>query len=134
MPAGSSSRCGAAPGLSAKRLESINAGVKILKVWRWGRLLLPLFLAVSAGAISTAIAAAPIVTITSPANGSILAAPASFTIRASVSGGGNNVSQIEFFNGTSSLGVDTSNPYRVDVNNLPAGTYTLTAILTDNGG
>ena len=67
--------------------------------------------------------AAPVVTITAPTNGTILSAPASFTLRASVSGGGNNVSQIEFFSGTNSLGVDTSNPYRVDVNDLPAGTY-----------
>jgi len=82
----------------------------------------------------TAVSAAPIVTITSPTTGSILTAPASFTLRASVSGGGNNVSQIEFFEGNNSLGLDASNPYRVEVTNLPAGTYTLTAILTDNIG
>jgi chitinase len=65
---------------------------------------------------------APPVTITAPTTDSVLTAPASFTLRASVSGGGNNVSQIEFFEGTNSLGVDTDNPYRLDVNNLPAGT------------
>src|SRR6266545_8181281 len=87
---------------------------------------------ISMAAVS--IPAAPVITITSPTNGTVLSAPASFTIRASVSGGGNNVSQIEFFEGTNSLGVDMSNPYRVDVNNLPAGTYTLSAILTDTVG
>ena len=44
------------------------------------------------------------------------------------------MSQIEFFEGTNSLGVDTGNPYRMDVNNLPAGAYTLSAILTDTIG
>ena len=83
---------------------------------------------------SALLAAAPPVTITSPTDGSVLEAPASFTIRASVSGGGNNVSQVAFFEGGNSLGVDMNNPYRLDVNNLPAGTYTLTAILTDNVG
>ena len=78
--------------------------------------------------------AAPVVTITSPTNGAVLSAPATFTVRASVSGGGNNVSQIEFFAGTNSLGIDTNNPYRMDVNDLPAGTYELSAVLTDNVG
>jgi hypothetical protein len=95
---------------------------------------LALLLAVFAGASVTQVIAAPAVTISSPTTGSILTAPASFTIRASVSGGGNDVSQIEFFQDASSLAVDTSNPYRVDVNDLPAGTYTFTAILTDTLG
>jgi len=78
--------------------------------------------------------AAPVITITTPTNGTVLTAPASFTVRASVSGGGNNVSQVEFFNGTNSLGVDNNNPYRMDVNDLPAGTYVLSAVLTDTIG
>ncbi len=94
--------------------------------------LLPLFLAAWEGMTLSLMAAAPPVTITSPVDGAVLDAPASFQLRATVSGGGNSVAQIEFFQGTNSLGVDTDNPYRVDVNNLPAGTYTFTAILTDN--
>jgi len=74
------------------------------------------------------------VTITAPTNGAVLTAPATFTVRASVSGGGNNVTQVEFFNGTNSLGVDNNNPYRMDVNDLPPGTYELSAVLTDNIG
>jgi hypothetical protein len=97
-------------------------------------LLLPLILAVWDGTTIPLRAAAPPVTITSPTDGTVLTAPASFTVRASVSNGGNNVSQIEFFEGTNSLGVDMGNPYRLDVNNLPAGSYTLSAILTDTIG
>lgn len=109
-------------------------GVKNQSLARWPAVLVTSLLAVWAATISNLTAAAPVVTITSPTSGDVLTAPASFTIRASVSGGGNNVSQIEFFEGANSLGVDASNPYRVDVNNLPAGSYTLTAILTDNVG
>jgi hypothetical protein len=36
-------------------------------------------------------------------NGTVLSAPATFDLRASVAGGGNNVAQIEFLNGTNSL-------------------------------
>src|SRR5262249_25053243 len=61
----------------------------------------------------------------------VLTAPATFNLQASVSGGGGNISQVAFFNGTNSLGVDTSNPYRVTVSALPAGTYTLSAVATD---
>lgn len=96
--------------------------------------LLPVLLTVLGAVKVTPVAAAPLVTITSPTTGSVLTEPASFTLRASVSGGGNNVTQIEFFQDASSLGVDTSNPYRMDVVNLPGGTYTFTAILTDNVG
>src|SRR5206468_12973432 len=78
--------------------------------------------------------AAPVITITTPTNGTVLTAPATFTVRASVSGGGNNVSQVEFFNGTNSLGVDNNNPYRMDVTGLSAGTYVLSAVLTDMVG
>ncbi len=95
---------------------------------------LELFFAIWAGTTVPLAAATPPVTITTPTNGAVLTAPASFTVRASVSGGGNSVSQIEFFEGTNSLGVDTGNPYRVDVNNLPAGAYALSAILTDTVG
>jgi hypothetical protein len=106
--------------------------VKNQKAARWTVLSLTVFLAVGSGAIETAVTAAPVVTLTSPTTGSILTAPASFTLRASVADGGNDVSQIEFFQDSTSLGVDTSNPYRIEVNNLPGGTYTFTAILTDN--
>jgi hypothetical protein len=77
---------------------------------------------------------APLVTITSPTNGAVLSAPASFTIRTSVENGGNAVSQIEFFTNGVSVAVDTTNPYRVDITDLAGGNYTLTAVLTDTLG
>jgi hypothetical protein len=76
----------------------------------------------------------PTVTITSPTNGTVLAAPASFTFAADASDSGGSVSQVEFFNGGTSLGVDASSPYSVAVSSLAAGSYTLSAVATDNLG
>ena len=84
--------------------------------------------------ISVANNATPSVAITSPANNSVLAAPASFTLAATASDSDGTVSQVEFFQGTTSLAVDTTSPYSVAVSSLAAGRYTLSAVATDNLG
>jgi hypothetical protein len=76
---------------------------------------------------------APTVTIANPTNGAVLAAPASFTLAATASDS-DGVAQVEFFNGITSLGTDASDPYSVAVNNMAAGSYTLSAVATDNLG
>ncbi|HXJ74839.1 MAG TPA: Ig-like domain-containing protein, partial [Candidatus Dormibacteraeota bacterium] len=103
-----------------KKRSSIRVALAACCAWFWTGVSSP--------------AATPLITITSPTNGTVLSAPATFDIRASVAGGGNNVSQVEFLNGTNSLGIDTNNPFRITVNSLGAGTYVLWAVLTDNGG
>src|ERR1041384_4068485 len=73
----------------------------------------------------------PIVAITSRANGTLVGnAPASIVINASASDN-NGIKQVEFFQGATSLGVDTAAPYSFTWNNVAAGTYTLTARATD---
>jgi plastocyanin len=76
----------------------------------------------------------PTVTITSPANNAVLIAPATFTVTVNASDPGGSVSQVEFFRDTTSLGTDTISPYSTNVNNLAAGTYTISAVATDNLG
>ena len=44
------------------------------------------------------------------------------------------VTRVEFFNGTTKLGEDTTAPYTLQWNVGAAGTYTLTARATDNAG
>ena len=78
--------------------------------------------------------AAPTVTMANPTNGAVFAAPASFTLAASAADSDGSVAQVEFFNGGSSLGVDASDPYSVAVNSLTAGSYTFSAVATDNLG
>jgi hypothetical protein len=76
----------------------------------------------------------PAVTITSPADNTSLSSPANVTINATASDADGSVSKVEFYNGTTLLGADASSPYSFALNNLPQGTYTLTAVATDNLG
>jgi hypothetical protein len=77
---------------------------------------------------------APTITITNPVNNAVFTAPATFTLEASASDNDGGVTQVEFFNGAAALGVDMTSPYSAVVNELSAGTYTLSAIATDNEG
>jgi plastocyanin len=76
----------------------------------------------------------PTITINSPPDNSVFSAPASFTLAANASDPDGTVSQVEFFRGSTSLGIDTTSPYSVSVSNLAAGTYTLSAVATDDRG
>ena len=77
---------------------------------------------------------APTVSITSPANNSSFTAPASITLTATASDADGTISKVEFFNGSTSIGTATTAPYTVAWNNVSAGSYSVTAIATDNGG
>ncbi|MBO9701927.1 MAG: T9SS type A sorting domain-containing protein [Sporocytophaga sp.] len=74
---------------------------------------------------------APIVTLTSPTASNNLEAPASLLLTASVTDANNNVSKVEFFNGTTKLGEDATVPYSLSLENLAAGTYVFSAKATD---
>ena len=77
----------------------------------------------------------PTVTITNPPDGTVLSAPATIALAASASdSNGGSVTNVQFFQGTTSLTNVTSSPYSVAVNNLGAGDYTFSAVATDNGG
>jgi hypothetical protein len=76
----------------------------------------------------------PSVTITNPPNNTVLAAPASLTLRATASDSDGAVAHVQFFQGAGSLGNVGNSPYSVPVNNLPAGDYTFSAVATDNSG
>lgn len=77
---------------------------------------------------------APSISITSPANGATFTAPANITITANASDSDGTVSQVDFYVGTTLLGTDTTSPYSFAWNNVPAGSYSLTAVATDNLG
>jgi plastocyanin len=76
----------------------------------------------------------PTVAFTNPPNGSVLAAPASFTLSATASDSDGTVTNIEFLQGASLLGNVTTAPYSVPVRNLAAGSYAFSVVATDNGG
>jgi regulation of enolase protein 1 (concanavalin A-like superfamily) len=76
----------------------------------------------------------PVVSITGPASGSTFTAPASITISAAASDSDGSIAKVDFFSGATLLGSDVTAPYSVTWNNVAAGSYTVTAVATDDSG
>jgi YD repeat-containing protein len=78
----------------------------------------------------------PSVSITSPTGGASFTAPATINITANASDPdpGGSVAKVEFFQGATKLGEDTSSPYAFIWSNVTAGSHSLTAKATDNNG
>jgi hypothetical protein len=75
---------------------------------------------------------APLITITDPANGTTLAGPATFTIKADANDSDGTIKWVEFYAGTSKLMTDSVAPYQYTWNNALPGNYNLTAKATDD--
>lgn len=76
----------------------------------------------------------PVVSITAPYNTASFTAPASITISATATDADGTVSAVRFYNGSTLLGTDATAPYSFSWTNVNAGTYTITAVATDNNG
>ena len=76
----------------------------------------------------------PTAAITSPANNATYTAPAAIVINANAADSDGTVARVEFYQGTTLLGTDTSAPYSFTWSNVPAGSYSLTARAFDNAG
>jgi len=74
------------------------------------------------------------VSITSPIDGTIAAAPTNITINASASDTDGTVTQIQFFVGTKLVGISTNAPFSAVWSNAPVGLHALTVVARDNGG
>jgi len=95
--------------------------------------LLTKLLALLALAMSAPLFAAS-VSMTSPSNGALYLAPATLPMKANASAPGATVTQVEFFANGVSIGVDTTSPYQFDWTAPAAGTYSITAVVTDSNG
>jgi Bacterial Ig domain/Domain of unknown function (DUF1929) len=76
----------------------------------------------------------PTVVLTSPASGARFTSPAKMSLAATASDAYGTIVRVEFFNGTTRLGEDTTAPYTLKWNTGSAGTPSLTARATDNAG
>jgi len=76
----------------------------------------------------------PLVSIVSPASGSVVTAPANITISANASDTDGSISKVEFFNGATKLGEADGLPYSFTWSNVAAGSYTITVTATDDRG
>ena len=74
----------------------------------------------------------PTVSITSPVNNATFNAPAAIVVNATAADTDGTITKVEFFQGTTKLGEDVTAPYSFSWNNVAAGTYSLTAVATDN--
>ena len=76
----------------------------------------------------------PTVSLISPTNGTVLAAPATVSFQAAAGDADGSVSKVGYLLGFTELATVTNAPYAYDLNNLPAGTYAFTAKAFDNTG
>ncbi|HEY8399951.1 MAG TPA: beta-1,3-glucanase family protein, partial [Cytophagaceae bacterium] len=76
----------------------------------------------------------PEVSITAPADNASFEAPASINFTATATDTDGSVTKVAFYNGDQMLGEDDSAPYSFTWNNVNAGSYTITAVATDNEG
>jgi endo-1,3(4)-beta-glucanase len=78
--------------------------------------------------------ALPSVTITSPSDGEAFVSGNSIEITTTASDFDGTVSKVEFFDGATKLGEDTSQPYAFSWVNPTLGSHNITAKVTDNDG
>ncbi|HAO78326.1 MAG TPA: hypothetical protein DCQ92_04980 [Verrucomicrobia subdivision 3 bacterium] len=104
-------------------------------------------LSTTSAPVNITVLSPPVVQIVSPTNGAAFHAPANIPLFAKAADPDGNVTNVEFFAGTTDLGrgqpvvLDppgvngvTGLVYFLNWQNVPANTYSLTAVATDNGG
>jgi hypothetical protein len=76
----------------------------------------------------------PSVALINPANNANLSAGGNITLAATANDLDGTVSKVEFFEGATKLGEDSTSPYTFDWTDIPAGFYALSARAIDNAG
>lgn len=76
----------------------------------------------------------PAVTMTAPADGATFTAPATINLAANASDSDGRITRVDFLANNTVIGSVTSAPFTASWSNVPAGTYTLAAIATDDDG
>jgi hypothetical protein len=77
---------------------------------------------------------APVVSLTAPANNAIFIAPATITLSASATDAFGNITKVDFFQGSTRIGTATAAPYNFVLSNVSPGSYSLTAVATNDAG
>ncbi len=85
-------------------------------------------------AVSVKVNAPPTVSLTSPANNAVFSPGATIALAATAADSDGTISKVEFFQGTTLIGSDTSSPYSLNWTSVPTGSYSLTARATDSNG
>ncbi|MFQ3579075.1 MAG: endo-1,4-beta-xylanase, partial [Bacteroidales bacterium] len=88
--------------------------------------------AVTASVFTTAPNVPPTVSLTAPTNNATFNALSSITISANATDTDGTISRVEFYAGTDLIATDNTSPYSINWTNVPAGTYSITAVAYDN--
>src|SRR5262249_22493476 len=72
--------------------------------------------------------------LTAPTSGATYTAPASITVSANATTTSGSISKVDFYAGTTVIGISTTSPYSIPWTNVAAGTYSLSARATTSGG
>src|SRR5207245_3498507 len=88
----------------------------------------------SAVSVSVGANAAPTVSITAPPGGGTYFAPATMSVAANASDADGSIARVDFYANGAPIGSTTTAPYSVLWSGITAGTYTVTAVATDNRG
>jgi serine protease len=76
----------------------------------------------------------PTISLVTPVNNATYASPASFNLSATATDKDGSVTLVTFYANGTAIGTSKSSPYSFSWSNIPAGSYTLTAVATDNFG
>ncbi|HYY58361.1 MAG TPA: Calx-beta domain-containing protein [Pyrinomonadaceae bacterium] len=76
----------------------------------------------------------PTVSLTSPSAGAAYDAPVTIKIGADASDPDGSVSKVQFYSNNQLIGTAATSPYSITWSNVAAGSYSLQAVVTDNGG
>jgi alpha-tubulin suppressor-like RCC1 family protein len=87
------------------------------------------------GVAVSQVSAGPAVLLTAPSSGATFTAPAQIVVTATASAAaGASVKQVDFYSGTTLLATALSAPYSITLANVAAGSYSLSAKVTDTLG
>jgi len=76
----------------------------------------------------------PVVSLTGPTGSQVFTAPATINLAATASDTDGSVARVDFLNGSTVIGSDTSAPYTFTWTNVAAGSYAVAARAVDNAG
>jgi len=75
---------------------------------------------------------APSVALTNPTAGAPFTSPANILVSANATDSDGTISKVDFYSGTTFIGTATTAPYQITWGAVTAGSYSLTAVATDN--
>ncbi|MEO6569402.1 MAG: Ig-like domain-containing protein, partial [Opitutaceae bacterium] len=84
--------------------------------------------------VAVVINSRPTVALIAPRIHEVGSAPASFWLRANASDDDGTIAMVDFYSGTTKIGMSATAPYQFAWNNVSTGSYSLTAVATDNRG